>query len=90
MPAVRTDRFSIAGFVTFSVQGTEIKQNLQTKVVTIGTEYKIHSTQYNIHITQYTMLINHILCAAHYTLHNFPVYKAFSVALPLSQISIKS
>jgi len=29
MPAVRTDSFNIAGFVTYSTKGTVIKQNLQ-------------------------------------------------------------
>ena len=31
MPAVHTDRFSITRFVTYTAQGTEIKQNLQTE-----------------------------------------------------------
>jgi hypothetical protein len=66
MPAVRTDRFNISGFVKFTAQGTVIKQNLQTTESNTNNIYRyrlhytqyttsIHSTQYTIHSTQYTI-----------------------------------
>jgi hypothetical protein len=51
-PAVRTDRFSITGFVTFTAQGTVIKQNLQKKklkqmqAVFIVSSIKMHNSKY--------------------------------------------
>jgi len=64
MPAVRTDSFSITGFVTFTTQGTVIKQNLQTQVISTGAFLTIHNKKCTIYI-------NHILYTAHYT-HSTP------------------
>ena len=63
MPAVRTDRFSITGFATYSTQGTAMKQNIQVTesnpsdiYVFVGhyTQYTIHSALYTTHSTLYT------------------------------------
>ena len=62
MPAVHTDRFSITGFLTFTAQGTVLKQILQklnqTQVISTGASVTILNTLY-------TLL--HILYTIHYT-----------------------
>jgi len=51
MPAVRTDRFSITHFATYSTQGTVVKQNLQTTEVNPSVIYRCicHYTLYTTH-----------------------------------------
>jgi len=80
--SVRTDRFSITGFM-FAAQGTKIKQNLQTaesntsdiyRCVGHCTGYTIHSTLYKIQYTQYITrnalyTVNSLHCSQ-YTIHS--------------------
>jgi hypothetical protein len=72
-PAVRTGRFNITDFATYTTQATVIKQNLQTESNTSGT-YKCvrHYTQYNIHYTRYPCIIHCALYGKHYT--QYPMY----------------
>ena len=73
MPAVRTDRFSITGFATFSTQGTAMKENIKATesnpsdnygLVGQYTQYTVQSALYATHNTQY-----HIYCTQ-YSIHN--------------------
>jgi hypothetical protein len=71
-PAVRTGRFNITDFATYTTQATVIKQNLQTESKINGTySFVRHYTQYNIHYTHYPYIIH----CAHYTIQ----YRLYTV-----------
>jgi hypothetical protein len=69
MPAVRTGRFRITGFGTYTAQGTVIKNYKKTEsVVSTGHQslYTIHSAPY---IAHYTLNITHRVPHILYTIH---------------------